>query len=158
MEKQTAFVQSIKDMLLNGNAHVTFSDAVKNLAPELRGVVPQHMPYSVWQLVEHIRLAQFDILDFCRNPDYRELNWPEGYWPAEPAPKSESVWKHSIAQVGKDLHAFIALLEAPRANLLAPIPHGSGQHLLQEAMLILDHTSYHTGEIVAVRRMLKAWN
>lgn len=150
-------VKSLKDMLLKPNAHVTFADSVKKLPEELRGVVPADMPYSIWQLVEHIRITQYDILDFSRNPDYKELNWPKDYWPEEAAPKNDAAWKHSVAQVDKDLHTFIALLEDSK-DLFAPFPHGSGQHLFREAVLLLDHTSYHTGEIVAVRRMLKAWH
>lgn len=150
-------VKSLKDMLLKPNAHVTFADSVKKLPEELRGVVPADMPYSIWQLVEHIRITQYDILDFSRNPGYKEMNWPKDYWPEEAAPKNDAAWKHSVAQVDKDLHAFIALLEDSK-DLFAPFPHGSGQHLFREAVLLLDHTSYHTGEIVAVRRMLKAWH
>ncbi len=150
-------VKSLKDMLLKPNAHVTFADSVKKLPEELRGVVPADMPYSIWQLVEHIRITQYDILDFSRNPDYKEMNWPKDYWPEEAAPKNDAAWKHSVAQVDKDLHTFIALLEDSK-DLFAPFPHGTGQHLFREAVLLLDHTSYHTGEIVAVRRMLKAWH
>ena len=158
MQKQSTLVKSLKDMLLKANAHVTFSDAVKQLPATLRGTVPPGMPYSIWQLVEHIRITQYDILDFSRNPDSQALDWPKDYWPEETAPKDDAAWKHSIAQVDKDLHAFIALLEAPEAALFTPFPHGSGQHLFREAVLLLDHTSYHTGEIVALRRMLGAWH
>ena len=145
-------------MLLKANAHVTFSDAVKNLPAELRETVPPNMPYSIWQLVEHIRITQYDILDFSRNPGYKELDWPKDYWPKEAAPKDAAAWEHSVMQVEKDLHAFIALLEAPDADLFTPFPHGSGQHLFREAVLLVDHNSYHTGEIVAIRRMLGAWH
>lgn len=150
-------VKSLKDMLLKPNAHVTFADSVKKLPEALRGVVPADMPYSIWQLVEHIRITQYDILDFSRNPDYKEINWPKDYWPEEAAPANDAAWKHSVAQIDKDLHAFIALLEDSK-DLFVPFAHGSGQHLFREAVLLLDHTSYHTGEIVAVRRMLKAWH
>jgi uncharacterized damage-inducible protein DinB len=158
MEKQSTLVKSVKDMLLKANAHVTFSDAVKKLPADLRGVVPPNMPYSIWQLVEHIRITQYDILDFSRNPDYKELDWPKDYWPKDAAPKDDAAWKHSIEQVDKDLQMFIALLEAPDADLFAPFPHGSGQHLFREAVLLIDHTSYHTGEVIAIRRMLGAWH
>ncbi|MBS0032217.1 DinB family protein [Chitinophaga sp. 22321] len=154
----STLVKSLKAMLLKANAHVSFADAVKSLPANLRGVVPPGMPYSIWQLVEHIRIAQFDILDFSRNPDYKEIDWPGDYWPKEAAPADDAAWKHSIAQVDKDLHAFIGLLEAPGADLFAPFPYGSGQHLFREAVLLLDHNSYHTGEIVTLRRMLGAWH
>lgn len=145
-------------MLLKANAHVTFADAVKSLPAELRGEVPPRMPYSIWQLVEHIRITQYDILDFSRNPEYKEIEWPKAYWPEAVAPANDAEWKHSISQVEKDLHAFIGLLEAPGADIFSPFPWGNGQHLFREAILLLDHTSYHTGEIVAVRRMLGAWH
>jgi uncharacterized damage-inducible protein DinB len=151
-------VKSLKDMLLKANAHVTFSDAVKSLPANLRGEVPPKMPYSIWQLVEHIRITQHDILDFSRNSDYKEIEWPKAYWPKETAPEDDAAWKHSVAQVGTDLQSFIDLLEAPGADLFAPFPHGTGQHLFREAVLLVDHTSYHTGEIVALRRMLDAWH
>ncbi|NLR58432.1 DinB family protein [Chitinophaga polysaccharea] len=149
-------VKSLKEMLLKANAHVTFKDAVRDLPAALRGVVPAHMPYSIWQLVEHIRIAQHDILDFSRNPDYKELDWPKDYWPAAAAPNNEAAWKHSIEQVDKDLHAFVDLLETSK-DLFAPFPHGTGQHLFREAILLIDHNSYHVGEIVALRRLLDAW-
>ncbi len=150
-------VKSLKDMLLKPNAHVTFSDSIKKLPADLRGVVPEGMPYSIWQLVEHIRITQYDILDFSRNPDYKEIEWPKAYWPEETAPANDAAWKHSVEQVDKDLHTFIELLEQSD-DLFAPFPYGSGQHLFREAVLLLDHTSYHTGEIVALRRMLNAWH
>ncbi|MBV7532583.1 DinB family protein [Chitinophaga sp. sic0106] len=155
MKKQT--VQSLKDLLLKGNAHVTFWDAVKHIPADKLGEVPPNMPYSIWQLVEHIRIAQWDILDFSRNPDYKEMNWPHDYWPKETAPKNEKQWKDTLEQIKEELHDFIKLLEAPDADLFAPFPHGDGQHLFREALLIADHTSYHTGEIVAIRRILNCW-
>lgn len=151
-------VKSLKEMLLKANAHVTFADAVKSVPAKLRGVVPEEMPYSIWQLVEHIRITQFDILDFSRNPDYKEIEWPKAYWPKETAPADDAAWEHSVSQVNKDLHTFIGLLEAPGADLFSPFPWGNGQHLFREAVLLLDHTSYHTGEIVTLRRMLGAWH
>ena len=145
-------------MLLHANAHATFSDAVKNLSLKDAGKVPDKLPYSIWQLVEHIRLTQLDILNFCRDKNYKELNWPDDYWPKEAAPGDEAAWKKSIAAVHHDLNEFIKLLEEPAADLFAPIPWGSGQHLFREAILIIDHTSYHTGEIIAIRRLLGAWS
>ncbi|WP_160712791.1 DinB family protein [Chitinophaga solisilvae] len=157
MQKNKAITDSLKALLLKANAHVTFADAVKGLPAELRGVTPPGLPYSIWQLVEHIRITQEDILEFSRDASYVSPAWPEGYWPKETAPENEAAWKHSLAQIREDLATFIALLEAPDADLFAPFPHGEGQHLFREAVLIADHTSYHTGEIVAVRRMLGAW-
>ncbi|WP_143310509.1 DinB family protein [Chitinophaga vietnamensis] len=158
MKDQTAIIHTLKELLLKANAHVTFADAVKNVPTHLRGVVPPHMPYSIWQLVEHIRITQYDILEFSRNPDYESPSWPEGYWTKATAPASEEEWKQSIARIKSDTQAFIDLLEAPGAQLFEPFPHGDGQHLFREAVLIADHTAYHTGEIVALRRMLGAWH
>jgi hypothetical protein len=152
-----ATVKALKELLAGGHAHVTFEDAVKDLPVELQGKVPDGMPYSIWQLVEHIRITQWDILEFSRDPSHESPEWPEGYWPKEKAPADAAAWKHSLVRIRQDLKAFIDLLEAPDADLYAPFPHGAGQHLLREAMLIADHTSYHTGEIVVLRRMMKAW-
>ena len=154
---EKAVVKSLEEALTGSNAHVSFEDAVKGLPEKLRGEVPEGMPYSIWQLVEHIRTVQWDILEFSRNPDHKSPPWPEGYWPKEAAPKNETAWKHSIAQIKKECAEFIKLLKAPDADLYAPFPHGDGQHLFREALLIVDHTSYHTGEIIALRRILGAW-
>ncbi|HYW08907.1 MAG TPA: DinB family protein, partial [Longimicrobium sp.] len=129
--------------------------ATRGLVPALRGVKPAGLPYSPWQLLEHLRIAQADILEFCRNPEYRELSWPADYWPAAPAPQSEEEWEGSIAAFLAD-RAELATLAA-EADLFAEIPHGSGQTYLRELLLVTDHTSYHVGEMVAVRRMLGAW-
>lgn len=152
-----AVVKALKELLSGGHAHVSFEDAVKQLPANLQGVVPENMPYSIWQLVEHIRITQSDILEFSRDPEYQSPDWPAGYWPKETAPADATAWKHSLEQIRQDRNAFISLLEAPDADLYTPFPHGDGQHLLREAMLIADHTSYHTGEIVVIRRLLNAW-
>lgn len=154
---QKEVIQSLEELLTGSHAHVSFDDAVKGVPEQIRGIVPENMPYSIWQLVEHIRIAQWDILEFSRNPGHQSPPWPEGYWPKEPAPKDDEAWKHSIAQIKKDCAEFIKLLKRPDADLFEPFTHGDGQHLFREALLIADHTSYHTGEIVAVRRMLGAW-
>jgi uncharacterized damage-inducible protein DinB len=157
MKETSILIKNLKELLIGGHAHATFEQAVKELPAELRGQVPEGMPYSIWQLVEHIRIAQLDILEFSRNADYRSPKWPEGYWPKEHAPKNAAAWEESIGQIASDRKAFIGLLEAPDADLFTPFPHGSGQNLLREAMLIADHTSYHTGEIIVLRRLMGAW-
>lgn len=149
-------VKTLEQFLIGGHAHATFDDAVKGLPADLRGVVPEGMPYSIWQLVEHIRITQWDILEFSRNPKHESPAWPEGYWPKEAVP-SEAAWKKCLTQIKHDLKEFIDLLKDPDVDLYAPFPHGDGQHLLREAMLIADHTSYHTGEIIVLRRLLGAW-
>lgn len=158
MSKNTKeLVKSLKELLTGGHAHATFDDAIKGLPAKLRGVAPEGMPYSIWQLVDHIRITQWDILEFSRDPKHTSPSWPEGYWPENPEPPDETAWKLAIDQIKKDTKAFIQLLEAPDADLFAPFPHGDGQHLLREALLIGDHTSYHTGEIIVIRRLLGAW-
>jgi uncharacterized damage-inducible protein DinB len=152
-----AVVKGLVDLLEGGNAHVDFEDAIKQLPAELRGVQPQHLPYSIWQLVEHIRITQWDILEFSRNPRHRSPQWPEGYWPKEKAPASESAWQQAVEQVKKDRQAFIDLLRQPDVDLYTPFAHGDGQNLLREALLIADHTAYHVGQIVVVRRLLHNW-
>lgn len=150
-------VKTLEQLLAGGQAHATFDDAVKHLPANLRSVVPEGMPYSIWQLVEHIRITQWDILEFSRDPKHQSPSWPEGYWPEEAGPADEAAWKKSLEQIKSDLKAFIGLLKDPDADLYAPFPHGDGQHLLREALLIADHTSYHTGEIIVLRRLLGAW-
>jgi hypothetical protein len=149
-------------LLTQGNAHVTFDDAVKALAPKFRGVRPQSahgplLPYSAWELLEHIRIAQWDILDFSRNPKYKTMKWPEGYWPKSPEPPTATAWDKSIKEVKSDLKEMVALVNNPKTDLYAEIPWGDGQTILREALLIADHNAYHVGELIAVRRALGAW-
>jgi uncharacterized damage-inducible protein DinB len=115
------------------------------------------MPHSAWEIVEHIRIAQHDILDFCRNPGYTEIKWPDDYWPPHAAPRPAGAWEAGIAAFHRDLHALQDLAADPEIDLLATIPHGSGQTYLRELILVIDHNAYHVGELVAIRRMLGAW-
>jgi hypothetical protein len=140
-----------------GDAHVDFDDAVRGLPEKLRGARRKRLPYSAWQLIEHIRLAQRDILDFCRNPKYRAKKWPDDYWPAKPAPPSKGAWSRSLAAFRADRRSLQRLARNPRVNLLARIPHGEGQTYLREILLAADHTAYHVGELVLLRRSLGAW-
>ncbi|WP_346318919.1 DinB family protein [Chitinophaga sp. YIM B06452] len=157
MKEIPTIIKNLKELLHGGHAHATFEQAVKDLPASLRGQVPEGMPYSIWQLVEHIRITQLDILEFSRDPGYKSPEWPEGYWPKEHAPVNANAWEESITQIATDRKAFIELLEAPGADLFTPFQHGTGQNLLREAMLIADHTSYHTGEIIVLRRLMGAW-
>jgi hypothetical protein len=140
-----------------GEARTTFDDAVAGLPAELRGRAPAGLPYSAWQLVEHIRIAQHDILDFARNPGYQEMKWPDDYWPKAPAPPSDAAWDESVRRFRDDRAALEALAREGSIDLEATIPHGSGQTYLREILLVLDHTAYHVGELVVVRRLLGAW-
>jgi hypothetical protein len=139
------------------DAHADFKSAVAGLEPALRGKRPQGMPHSPWEIVEHIRIAQNDILDFCRNPKYEERKWPDDYWPPTPAPPDSAAWDASIAAFHRDLGELQSLAKDPHIDLLATIPHGSGQTYLRELILTIDHNAYHVGELVSVRRMLGAW-
>jgi hypothetical protein len=139
------------------DAHVDFDSAVKDVPGPQRGVVPPGSAYSIWQLVEHLRLAQHDILDFCVNPHYEEMVWPDDYWPREPAPPSPAAWESSRAAYRRDRSAMQALVRDPAIDLFARVPKGRGQTYLREALLVADHTAYHVGQIVLVRRQLGIW-
>jgi uncharacterized damage-inducible protein DinB len=149
--------EHLRRMLDWGDAHATFDSAVDGMPESMRGIRPQGFPHSAWELVEHIRIAQADILDFCRNPEYSELDWPERYWPAGAAPPTQEAWDRSIAQCLQDRAALQALAIDPAIDLTAAIPHGDGQTYLRELLLVVDHTSYHVGQIIAVRRLLDVW-
>lgn len=140
------------------DAHANWEAAVSGLPPALHGRAPKGLPYSPWQLVEHLRLAQHDILDFCRNPEYEEMSWPDDYWPATPEPPSADAWEETLAGFRRDREALRALALDPGADLFAPIPHGSGQTLLRELLLVADHNAYHIGQLIVVRRLIGAWS
>jgi hypothetical protein len=139
------------------DAHASFDAAVADVPPDARGRQPDQVPYSPWQLVEHLRIAQHDILDFCRNADYEKLTWPEDYWPASPAPPSDAAWDESISQFRADRLALERLAADTSIDLAARIPHGSGQTYLREILLAADHAAYHVGQLVLVRRLLGVW-
>lgn len=139
------------------DAHVGFDAAVEDIPPNLRGTQPRGVPYSPWQLLEHMRLTQYDILEFCRNPAYVEPAWPDDYWPDTEAPPSLEAWDESIAAFRRDREALRQLTANPDVDLLAEIPHGSGQTYLREVLLVADHNAYHVGQLVVVRRQLGVW-
>ena len=147
------------ELLRGGHAHLTFDDAVRDLPPDLRGKAPRGSPYTAWQLVEHMRIAQDDILRFSRNQDgkYEPLEWPDGYWPKAKGPSDDAEWEASLAAFRADQKAMEALVSDPAQDLFAPFPWGDGQTLLREAMLVADHTSYHAGQLVLLRRILGGW-
>ena len=139
------------------DAHPGFEKVVAALPPDLRGRAPSGLPYSPWQLLEHIRITQHDILEFCRNPAYQELDWPGDYWPKSAAPPSAAAWDKSVAAVRQDREALKQLALDPGIDLLAKVPAGDEQTYLRELLLVADHTAYHLGELVVVRRALGAW-
>lgn len=154
---RSALASLLANALAWKDAHANFDRAVEGLPANLRGTRPPGMPYSPWELVEHIRIAQHDILDFCVNANYEEMKWPDDYWPSNPAPPTPTAWDESLAAYHRDLMALQELAHDTGFDLFATIPHGSGQTYLREIVLVIDHTAYHVGELVAVRRMLGAW-
>jgi uncharacterized damage-inducible protein DinB len=139
-------------------AHVDFDRAVKGIPARLRGQRPQGAEHSLWQLVEHVRIAQADILEFCRTAKYKEKKWPDDYWPKTPGPRRAADWNKAIAGYRRDRQAFQRLAANPKIDLLAAIPHGTGQTCLREILLVADHNAYHIGQIVALRRRLGIWS
>ena len=138
-------------------AHVDFDRAVKGIPARLRGARPKGAEHSLWQLVEHLRIAQADILEFCRTAKYKEKKWPDDYWPKAPGPRSAAAWTKAIAGYRRDRKALQRMAANSRVDLLAEIPHGTGQTYLREIVLIADHNAYHIGQIVALRRRLGIW-
>lgn len=154
-EHQLLIDELIK-LLNGGSAHTGLADALDKLPAKLRRQKPDGLPYSIWQLVEHIRIAQWDMLQFCVDPQHQSPKWPEGYWPDETEPANEQVWIASIEQIEADLKQFIVLLKTE--DIYKKIPGGTGQTILQEALQIADHNAYHIAEIIVIRRLLKAWH
>lgn len=157
MTQIDALRKQLADVLDWQAAHATYDQAVENVPPEMRGRVPDGLPYSLWQLVEHLRITQWDILDFCRNPDYREMRWPDDYWPSTAEPPDPDAWDESVRAYRADRDALKALATDTSIDLFAKIPHGTGQTYLRELLLVADHAAYHVGEVIAVRRMLGVW-
>ena len=139
------------------DAHVGFDAAVAAVPLKLRGRKPEGAPYSAWQLLEHLRITQHDILEFCRNPRYVEPRWPKDYWPSSESPPSAAAWDKSIRQFRRDRKALQHLAMDANVDLASRIPHGSGQTYLRELVLVADHSAYHIGELVVVRRLLGIW-
>jgi hypothetical protein len=156
-KNEAASREHVVNLLKEGHAHATFEQAVKGLPVELQGKVPKGAEHSPWQLLEHLRIAQSDILEFSRDAKHQSPKWPEGYWPKEKAPADEKAWDKSVRAFKKDLKEMCALVEDPKTDLFAKIPHGDGQTILREALLTADHNAYHVGQLVLVRKMLGAW-
>lgn len=145
-------------LIREGYAHVTFENAFDDVPAAKRGVRPEGLPWSLWELLEHIRITQWDILEFSRDPKHVSPPHPEGYWPASPEPPTANAWDDSFAKILEDRAAFEGLLRDSKSDLFAPFPWGEGQHLLREATLIADHNAYHVGQAIAVRRLLGCWD
>ncbi|HTS13301.1 MAG TPA: DinB family protein [Candidatus Limnocylindrales bacterium] len=140
-----------------GEAHVAWKAAVAGVPAKLRGAKPEGVPHSLWELLEHTRIAQWDILEFSRNAKHVSPDFPEGYWPASAAPPNDAAWDKSVKDFERDTETFEKLVADPKTDLLTPIAHGSGQTILREALLAADHNAYHLGQFVLVRKMLGDW-
>lgn len=156
MSATTTLRESLVYLLKEGGAHADFDSAVDEFPAELRGVRPPNAPHSAWELLEHMRIAQWDILEFTRDPKHVSPDFPSGYWPKTPAPPNSEAWDKSIEAFRQDRRELVELTQTT-ADLLAPIPHGDGQTVLRELLLVADHNSYHLGQFLLVRRLLGAW-
>lgn len=145
-------------LLKGGQAHATLSDAIADFPPNCISERPAGSPYSAWQLLEHIRITLHDLLEFATNSEYAELEWPAGYWPKDAAPGLDESWRATVKAIQADMNTFEALIHSPDSNLYAAIPWGkNGETLLREVLLAADHTSYHLGELILLRRVLGIW-
>ncbi|MGH9488749.1 MAG: DinB family protein [Terriglobales bacterium] len=147
----------IAGLLRGGSAHATLTQALAGLTPEVAGKKPPRAPHTCWQLLEHIRIAQQDILEFTRDPNWQSPKFPQGYWPATAAPPSAAALRRSRAALAADLEAVIALVLDSARELLTPLPHAPDNTLLREALLVADHNAYHLGQLVFARKLLGAW-
>lgn len=155
MTKDETLREHLVQLLDGGHAHLTLKDALKDFPTDRTGIRPDSSPHSAWELLEHMRIAQNDILRFSQSADHQSPKWPEGYWPAAPAPEKPEHWARSVRALRKDLAEFIAMIRDPQRDLYRPFPWGDGQTLLREAMLIADHNSYHLGQLFLVRKALE---
>jgi len=158
MQNDSALRQHLVEVLTGENAHTTFRDAIEDFPVELRGRRLKGAPHSPWELLEHMRIAQWDILEFSRNPNHQSPKFPEGYWPKSPEPPDDKAWDRSVQNFSEDLQSLCELLSEESTDLYARIPHGEGQTILREALLTADHNAYHLGQLVLFRRMQGAWN
>src|SRR5262245_27702291 len=158
MGSQARLREHVLDLLGGGHAHPDFDRGVADLPAESRGAKPPGLPHTPWRLVEHMRIAQWDILRFSIDPRHVSPAFPDGYWPEGDAPPDEGAWDRSRTAFRADLTAMRDLVADPQTDLLAPIPHGQGQTILREALLVADHNAYHLGQLVTVRRLLGAWD
>ena len=152
-----ALRHQLLDLLRGEHAHINFNRAIADLPADVRGVKQGALPFNVWRLLEHMRIAQWDILGFSRNPKHVSPKWPAGYWPESDAPPDDGAWEKSVEAFRRDLKAMEDLVADPKTDLFRRIPHGQGQTILREALVVADHNAYHLGQIVLLRRLLGAW-
>ena len=154
----SALREQLASMLRWEDAHAGFEKVFDGVPEQHRGARPQALPHSLWELLEHLRLTQRDILEFCIDPGYVEREWPADYWPDDPAPPDARAWEQSMREYLQDRDELIHLAEDPRVDLFSAIPHGSGQTYLREILLVADHNSHHVGQAILVRRALGIWS
>ncbi|TYP93674.1 DinB superfamily protein [Fodinibius salinus] len=157
MKAQKTVRELLLEQLEGNQAHVDFDQAVQGVSYKQTGIKVEGVPHTIWELIDHIRIAQADILEFCRNPDYKELDWPNDYWPEHSSPPDKETFEQSIRAIRDGIEEMKALIRDSKNNLRKPLPHGDGQTLFREAMLIVDHNAYHIGQIVQIRRMMGIW-
>jgi DinB superfamily len=157
MDQNDALRTHLARLLDWQDAHAGFDAIVEGIPPDRREAQPEGLPYSPWQLLEHMRLTQRDILEFCRDPAYAERTWPNDYWPASAAPPTPQAWDESVAAFRADREELKRLAADPGVDLFAAVPHGTGQTYLREVLLVADHSAYHLGELVVLRRLLGLW-
>ena len=157
MQQDQSLRRHLIELLDGAQAHATLDNVIAGFPAKFRGEIPAGLPHSAWMLLEHMRIAQWDILDFSRNPKYEQLTWPAEYWPKTPAPPSEAAWEKSVEAFHNDLDAMKKLVNDSETDLFAKIAWGDGQTVLREAMLIADHNSHHLGQLIDVRRLLGIW-
>lgn len=153
----TALRAHLLEFLRGGSAHVDPRTALAGIAERHYTAKPNGLPHTPWQLLEHLRFTLHDLLEFCTDPDYSAPTWPDDYWPNQEKPVDKRAWAESVEAFFADLRAFEAIVENPTTDLLAPIPWGQGQTILREVLLVIDHTSYHLGQLVLVRKQLDDW-
>jgi uncharacterized damage-inducible protein DinB len=149
--------QHLIELLGGSHAHADFESAIRQVPEALRGARPEGVEHSLWELLEHLRLAQWDILEFSRDAAHVSPKWPEGYWPAAVAPANADAWERSVAAFRAALATMQQLVTDPATDLFKPLAHGKGETILREALLAADHNAYHVGQIVALRRLLGDW-
>lgn len=158
MENDASLRKHLLELLEGGSAHADFQKSVKDFPAELRGKRPKGAPHSPWEELEHLRITQWDILEFSRNANHESPKWPEGYWPSNPEPPDDKAWDRSVHQFCQELQSMCDLVKDESVDLYAKIPHGDGQTVLREVLLVADHNAYHLGQLVLLRRILGAWS
>lgn len=157
MNSEKLLREQLINYLEKPHTHMLLSDAVKDLPEELINQKPGGLPYSFWDMLEHIRISQFDMIDFIQNPNYKEMSWPKEYWPKKGSKATKKMWDEATRQYDKDLETLKEIIKNPKSDLFAPIEHGNGQTIFREVLQIIDHAGYHIGQFIVMRRLANNW-